>query len=185
MLQGNLFNQEIESQHSLCEWSNKFKGQSLFVNDRYTRQEPWTYKRKGQVVSEHRVIERNVSVDAYRNLNRPELFSARLRAGPHSGKVACHARSVILTGFKFVVGEVSRQSVLRNTRRVVHAYVRGEIVDLIDGHLDVSKVPDAIRCTYSPYLGPKFHVRGTETEADPSLRQYAVLNGADVFLTNF
>ena len=81
---------------------------------------------------EHR---RNTAVgckaDYYRNLNRHGFFSCRSREGIHKGKVTCYANMFVVLNPTFVVSSASRNRVIANNKRNVHAFVRSS--SLIDG----------------------------------------------------
>jgi hypothetical protein len=62
-----------------------------------------------------------IRVDVYRNLHTGTL-SVR-----HRGKVLHHPRAVLLANCTFVVQPAGRARVLRDQRKNVHAFVRGEL----------------------------------------------------------
>lgn len=64
----------------------------------------------------------NVKVDVYRNL-RTGGFSIR-----HKGRVIAREKTIVLTDVKFVVSQASRQRVLNQKKRNVHAILRGTLV---------------------------------------------------------
>jgi hypothetical protein len=66
-------------------------------------------------------------VEIYWNLHR-KLYSVRALEGPQKGRVIGHAREVLLDSVTFKVREGGRQRVIREQRKNVHAFVRGEIV---------------------------------------------------------
>ena len=112
-------------------------------------------KYKGEI--RYRVTRQGDMVDVYRNLNRPGLFSIRQReACKDKGKVVGYAESVILTDFKFVVGEASRQKVLREKKRSVHSFLRGRVVDGMRGQISTLAISDFLRVSYSPFVGGFF-----------------------------
>lgn len=63
-------------------------------------------------------------VDVYWNV-RAHCYSVR-----HEGRVIDHMRKVALTDARFVVHPAGRARVLRTGRKNVHAFVRGELVQL-------------------------------------------------------
>ena len=74
------------------------------------------------------------SSDIYYNLHK-HCLSVR-----HKGLVVNHAQEIALENVKFVVSQAGRQRVLREQRKCVHAFVRGEIraMDVYDsepGHV--------------------------------------------------
>jgi hypothetical protein len=76
-------------------------------------------------------------VHVYFNL-RTGLWSVR---DPKTRKVIDHRHSLTLRGVRFVVSEASRQRVLRERRRAVHAWAVGTI----------SEGTGTVRVTYNPY----------------------------------
>ena len=84
-----------------------------------------------------------MKVDVYFNLHKKTL---RIR---HNGKVVCHSDNAKILNPTFVVSEAGRQRVLREKRKNVHAYVRGEL-DGFENNSDNS-VDDLQTITYNPY----------------------------------
>lgn len=134
-------------------------------------------------------------VDCYRNLNKCNLFSIKQRAGALKGKVSGYARSVIIQNPTFAIGEKSRQTIVEKQSRNVHAYCRGSFVDSIDGDLKVNELNDYIRVSYSPYVSGNFYTLSRDSQGKlikesikpfihPERYRYAIVNGADVILTN-
>lgn len=62
-----------------------------------------------------------MKVDIYFNLHK-KCLSIR-----HKGRVIDHARSVEMNSVSFVVSQKGRERVLREKRKNVHAFVRGEM----------------------------------------------------------
>ena len=65
-------------------------------------------------------------VFVYRNLHRQPYWSVRGCEGEERGLVISHELEVYLVGVRFVVGERSRERVLREGVKNVHAGVKGE-----------------------------------------------------------
>ena len=84
-----------------------------------------------------------MKVDVYFNLHKKTL-SVR-----HKGKVVHHSDYVKILNPKFVVSEAGRQRVLREKRKNVHAFVRGELVSLVNDPKDSAENLQTI--TYNPY----------------------------------
>ena|SRR5215831_1554270 len=96
-------------------------------------------------------------VVVYKNLRRGDWSIAALSGNRGRGKVIDHVRSCILANATFVVQEGSRQAVIRNRERSVHAWVIGDLVAS-------GPAPEAWQSiTYNPYLAPTFRIRGTDT----------------------
>lgn len=112
---------------------------SLFSNDDFF---------KSTVGKNERDCPCNTLVRVYRNLNKPEFYSILARTGKNKGKVVGYAKSVRLTHAKTVVSEKSRQRVINEGRKNVHAFCEGIIVDASNVIQDVD---GKITLTYSPY----------------------------------
>jgi len=86
----------------------------------------------------------NKNVEVYYNL-RKKCLSVRKR-----GLVIDHVRSILLKNAEFVVQPAGRKRVLKEKRKNVHAYVRGERVAVasFDGKSE--------RITYNPYKNKSF-----------------------------
>lgn len=69
-------------------------------------------------------------VSVYFNLHR-KLFSVRAEEGPAKGLVVAHCTAVNLYGVQFVVNQAGRARVIREGRKNVHAFVRGELVGFV------------------------------------------------------
>lgn len=145
---------------------------------------------KGSVT---RVTVKGDPIDCYRNLNKDGLFSIRQRQGPFKGLVCGHARAIVLTDPVLVVGEKSRQRVLSEQTRNVHAFVRGRFEAAFGCDLTASAMRKLIRVSYSPFLSGQFFALERDASGDVILSSvkpldpdttytYAVLNGRDVFL---
>ena len=99
-------------------------------------------------------------IEVYRNLHK-KCFSVR-----HKGRVVMHLKDteqLALTNTKFVVQPAGRAKVLREKRKNVHAFVRGEFEGFKSSleenvyfkpfnNLDFSIV------SYNPYKSNRFHV---------------------------
>jgi hypothetical protein len=72
-----------------------------------------------------------------------------------SGIVVGYSNEICLADCKFIVNEKSRQKVLREKKKNVHAFVRGLVVPSIEGELE--------KATYNPYKRPTFVIEATQT----------------------
>jgi hypothetical protein len=111
-------------------------------------------------------------VRVYRNLNKPGMYSIKI-----AGKVVGYAPCVELSDIKFIVSEASRQRVLRDRQRNVHAYAEGVLVAVHE------VVPDVSGCeavTYSPYVSGSFFNRATNAPVSTAAHGYAC--GANVMV---
>jgi hypothetical protein len=93
-------------------------------------------------------IEPGTPVEIYWNLHK-KVFSVRSRRRSDYGLVIDHVRMFHLKNPVFVVREAGRQQVLRERRKNIHAFVRGEW-----GDYDV--VDPALPVTYNPYQDSTF-----------------------------
>ena len=86
----------------------------------------------------------NKNIEVYYNL-RKKCLSVRKR-----GLVVDHVRSILLKNAEFVVQPAGRKRVVKEKRKNVHAYVRGERVAVasFDGKSE--------RITYNPYKNKSF-----------------------------
>ncbi len=65
----------------------------------------------------------NPRVDIYYNLHK-KILSVR-----HKGKVVGHCKTAFVKDVKFVVNKGGRERVLKQKRKNVHAYIRGNYID--------------------------------------------------------
>ena len=104
-----------------------------------------------------------MKVDCYYNLHK-HCISIR-----HKGLVIAHAHSVELNDVKFVVSQAGRARVLKEKRKNVHAFVRGELVR----H---SETPDSeVRegnVTYNPYKYDSFVRRADKSSITGAQKVY-------------
>jgi hypothetical protein len=83
----------------------------------------------------------------YRNLTR-KVWSLK---NPITRKVERHGISVFVKGCTFIVSEATRQRVIREKKKYVHAYVRGELVETVPTNKRVRPLK------YNPYLYGHFY----------------------------
>ena len=86
----------------------------------------------------------NKNIEVYYNLHK-KCLSVRKR-----GLVIDHVRSILLKNAEFVVQPAGRKRVLKEKRKNVHAYVRGERVAV------ASFDSRSERITYNPYKNKSF-----------------------------
>ena len=107
-----------------------------------------------------------MKVDCYYNLHK-HCISIR-----HKGLVIAHAHSVELNDVKFVVSQTGRARVLKEKRKNVHAFVRGELVRR-NCH---SEMPDSeVRegnVTYNPYKYDSFVRRADKSSITGAQKVY-------------
>jgi hypothetical protein len=76
----------------------------------------------------------------------------------HKGKIISHARTVLLKNVSFKVSEAGRQRVLATKHKNVHAFARGELVEM-----DTEKPMDlVVKISYNPYLHGFFFNKETK-----------------------
>ena len=99
-------------------------------------------------------------IEVYRNLHK-KCFSVR-----HKGKVVGYlqdSEQLSLTNVKFVVQPAGRAKVLRENKKNVHAFVRGEYTGFINNliekmHFGPYHDLDFSSVSYNPYKSDKFIV---------------------------
>lgn len=89
-------------------------------------------------------------VEVYWNLHR-DIYSVRSLEGENKGRVIFHTDKLFLKDVKFVVQSGGRARVLRDRKKVVHAFVRGTISK------DKKIIGKSI--TYNPYKYSSFVCR--------------------------
>lgn len=97
----------------------------------------------------------------YWNLHR-KLWSCKNMA---TGKVQWHLRTLILENVSYIVSEAGRQRVLKEKRKNVHAFARGEhrgLSALVGLDLEMHAI------TYNPYKYDSFVYAATEQPIDRS-----------------
>ena len=95
-----------------------------------------------------------MKVEVYRNLHK-NCWSVR---NPSTGKVIYHADYIGIKNAKLVVRPGGRAKVLREGRKNVHAFVRGE--EMI---LQVKIQPVTNQISYNPYKNESFILTDTNT----------------------
>lgn len=116
-------------------------------------------------------------VSIYYNLHKHCLSMVAME-GPNKGRVIDHPASVVLTDVKFVVQEGGRQRVLREKRKNVHAFVRGNLLASLPSTM-FQIVPGYLPATYNPYRYATFVDRQSE---QPVLRSdAAIVNGKSIY----
>ena len=121
-------------------------------------------------------------IEVYRNLHK-NCFSVR-----HKGKVVGYLHDneqLALTNVKFVVQPAGRAKVLRENKKNVHAFVRGEYVGFennLTNNLYFGKFEDLdfYAVSYNPYKSDKFV--GKETGKPIESNSEALIRGGKVLL---
>lgn len=167
-----------------------FESPSLIVNDYYD-----TDMSTKKEVKPSRRTSIGDAVDCYRNLLRPSFFSIKQKQGELKNKVSGYARAIVIKNPNFRVGEGSRQRVNREGQRNVHAYVSGQVVEMFDSPVNISKLTDFVRVSYNPFKHGFFFtlerdpqgnmIEYTIKELTSHNYPYAIISGGDVILTDF
>ncbi|MDB9529546.1 hypothetical protein PN498_26385 [Oscillatoria sp. CS-180] len=110
----------------------------------------------------------------YRNLQNGRM-SIQAKS-PKSWKVVGHVLDCVLGDVKFHVVESTRQRVLTQQRRTVHAWGQGTLIGVSD--LDIYAPIDL---TYNPFLSDRFLERGTQNRI--IYCKYLVMRNNQVWLT--
>jgi hypothetical protein len=98
-------------------------------------------------------------VEVYFNLHK-KLFSVR---DCKTGRVIKHTNDITILDPKFVVRKAGRERVLRERKKNVHAFVRGELM----GYEDMAHEPELYSSvTYNPYKYSSFVNKHTEETVD-------------------
>jgi len=145
---------------------------SLFSNDDFF---------KSTVGKNERNCTCETLVRVYRNLNKPEFYSILARTGKNKGKVIGYAKAIRLIHAKTIVSEKSRQRVLKEGRKNVHAFCEGIIVDASNV---IQNIDDKKVITYSPYKMGSFYDRLTE-EPISITNGDIILQAANVYTNDY
>ena len=122
--------------------------------------------------------------DVYFNLTK-KLYSIRAREGDQKGRVIGHCKSVVMQNVAFKVSQASRNRVLRDKQKNVHAVARGVLVSATGEGFTVN--PDQVApldrlkqngkpFTYCPYRSGAFQT----VESDGTYRD--VQNARELLL---
>lgn len=186
-----LDNAVIEADNSATNqsrWAVYFASPSLLNNGIFHS----TIGKGAKAVTRTICAKENVSV--YRNLNKPAYFSLKKNTGDDKGRVGGYAKAVVIQSPSFVISLASHQRVLKEKRKNVHAYIRGQCVDAFDSSL--LTIPEgAMRVSYSPYVGPYLYCLERDDTGsiipnsiscfdDVGSYAFALITGSDIFLLN-
>lgn len=134
-----------------------------------------------EVGQQIRVLKKGARVRVYRNLNRPEFFSVMACTGELKGKVCGYAKAVRLVNGRFVVSEKSRQRVIKEQCRNVHAFVEGELADATDLLLSEADL-EGVKVSYNPYKMGSFYFVNTGLPIPEDHFSVVTVQGAWVYL---
>lgn len=90
-------------------------------------------------------------VQVYFNLHR-KTFSVQALTGPNKGRVIVHVDRFEMLNATFVVRKGGRERVLKEQRKNVHAFVKG---DWVDDSRRIKGTPEG-KCSYDPYKADTF-----------------------------
>ena len=110
-------------------------------------------------------------VEVYYNLHK-HVFSVR-----HKGRVIAHTNAIQIKNAEYVVRKSGRQRVLKEGRKNVHAFVRGDMLEHKGGAFDMSFSVLGDRVTYNPYKYDSFV--DTEDHEAQEWSEYAHLTCGD------
>ena len=88
-----------------------------------------------------------MKVRVYRNLNK-RCLSVQHKT-EKGWRLLKHTQSISLKDVRFIVSQSGRERCLREKRKNVHAFVEGELVEVVG-------IPTKERVTYNPYLHSQF-----------------------------
>ena len=101
----------------------------------------------------------SLKFEVYKNLHK-DVWSIR-----HNGRVVNHADSVIIMKAQLVVQPSGRERVLRERRKNVHAFIRGEVI-LINDSTQGTALEFNVPITYNPYKQAYFYRKDTGEKVD-------------------
>ena len=160
-------------------WLTAINGQSLMKDGTMTS----VIKANGQCIQRKTKV--GDHVDFYRNLNLPGFYSCKQRKGADRGKVSGYANIFIVSNPTFIVSLAGHRRTLRERKRCVHAYVRGEVLDAFNGILELCKLKPAFTVTYQPFVRNVFFDRNSGViEQELPRCPVAVLHGANVYMVS-
>ena len=110
-------------------------------------------------------------VEVYYNLHK-HVFSVR-----HKGRVIAHTNAIQIKNAEYVVRKSGRQRVLKEGRKNVHAFVRGDMLEHEGGAFDMSFSVLGDRVTYNPYKYKSFVYKDSEKPIHRS--EWALLAKSD------
>lgn len=111
--------------------------------------------------------------EVYFNLHN-KMLSVRV-----NGKVVAHAPAITLDNPTFHVSEAGRQRVLKNRRKNVHAWVRGDWNNYL--HTGISQIipENSVEVTYNPYKFSTFVLAKDGTPIKNA--RYAAIYGKKIY----
>lgn len=98
-------------------------------------------------------------VRVYRNLNKPSFYSILAMSGENKGRVLGYSKAVHLTNIKFIVSAKTREKVVLNKCRTVHAYAEGDFAEALGCIPEKINRTEARRITYQPFIHGHFFDR--------------------------
>ncbi len=111
-------------------------------------------------------IDKTRPVRVYRNLKHGRK-SRPLYSVMQDGRVIRRTHQIMLKDAKFIVWEKSRQRVLKEGRKNVHAFVIGTVVDSAMGRTKAGRLN--LKISYNPYLGDSFVIDGSNVKVEGAM----------------
>ncbi|MDC8832836.1 hypothetical protein [Alteromonas gilva] len=129
------------------------------------------------------------AVSVYRNLNKYEkqMFSVMHNKGELKQRVAGYGKVVVLKAtperpLSVKLSESSRQRVLREQRKNVHAMIKGTFIDVFERPLTLRAFNELDTITYNPYKAKEFYRLSDNKHFSGDLPYtYAMVCGSNVY----
>jgi hypothetical protein len=174
--QNSLFDFDVEPSLKSQPLMSTFKQPNLLAEHPFTT----IIKSRGKTVS--RTISHGDFIACYRNLNKPNYFSAQQLTGELKNKVAGYSNIIVLENPVFKVNTAGQKRVKNSNRKNVHSTIRGVVIGIYDGELTNDN--NFLVVTYNPYFSDSFFIRETKELISDITHRYAILSGANVYLTD-
>jgi hypothetical protein len=175
--QNSLFDFPLESSFTSQPLMSVFKQPNLLAEHPFTT----IIKSRGNAVS--RTINHGDLIACYRNLNKPNYFSAQQLSGEFKNKVAGYSNIIVLENPVFKVSSAGQKRVKSENKKNVHSTIRGTAIGIYEG--EFSNDHDFLVVTYNPYFSDSFFIRETKELISDISHRYAILSGANVYLTDY
>lgn len=121
---------------------------------------------------------KSIRADIYFNLHKKKLSVRSMDREKSYRRVIAHRTAVLMKDCNFIVSEAGRQRVLRERRKNVHAFVRGEWVIESDNKIFQEPLDSWVLVKYNPYTRDRFWV--VETNEPIESARFVIINGKDM-----
>jgi hypothetical protein len=189
MFQSSIFDEKTltgespfeEDREKYCLGTCLVKDDVFLTTSTYRKQRVQRATKLGDLIDTHTKLPKKNQYGEYQ-------ISCKQVKGDLKNLVSGVADIVILENPSFKISEASRQRVIREQSKNVHAYVRGTFVDAWEGVF--KPFPSFKVITYNPYLAGYFFYRDSEGEDvlrevfQEDLLRYAIVAGSSVYLTD-